>query len=386
MKKLSLILIFTMLLIIKMSISIFAANGENVAIYGEASVNYTRWSIDPKKIIDGNRSEGCASNQSYKDMDYYIELDREYTISELIVVVNGIGTYPTDPAFTWNTPSNNEFWFEVRAYDAQGNETYKKGANHSTRDQNENYEVIFDLNEVKVKKITVYVVQSYNNCVGLWEVEAYEHNCQFDTLIQTLKPETCITPGEGVFKCECGKTEKHEIIPNGNHQYTDFESFEYENGFLSKGIKTFGCPTCDDYIEEETQPLFKFLGYSISRNGKSVCVSYVVNREYIADYNLANNVILDYGIVCAVSDSQTPLTPNGSVAENINGQSRSLIDTEYPRFDIKISSNDWTKTGDTPLIMCAYVIDGDKITYVCSETNTETATSICYNQLHVQPI
>ncbi len=386
MKKLSLILIFIMLFLAILSINAFAANGENVAIYGEASVNYPRWSIDPKKIIDGNRSEGCASNQSYKDMDYYIELDREYTISELIVVVNGIGTYPVDPAFTWNTPSNNEFWFEVRTYDEQGKETYKKGANHSTRDQNENYEVIFDLNEVKVKKITVYVVQSYNNCVGLWEVEAYEHNCSYDTLIQTMKPETCIDPGDGVYKCECGKTERHEIPPTGNHVYTDSESFKYENGFLSKGIKVFGCPTCDDFIEEEKAPLFKFLGYSISRNGKSICAGYSVNKEIIKDYNESNNVTLDYGFICAVSDSVNPLSLSGEVTDSINGQASSLKDTDYPRFDIKISANDWTKVADAPLIMCAYIIDREKLTYICSDTNLETATPICYNQLYIQPI
>lgn len=385
MKKLTLILTFIVLLITILAIGV-SADGNNVAIGATTSVNYPRWSIDPSKIVDGDRSTGSASNQSYSDMDYYIELDNEYTISELIVVVNGIGTYPTDGSFTWNSPSDNAFWFEVRTYDAQGNQTFKQGANHSTRDQNENYEVIFDLNEVKVKKITIYIVQAYNNKCGIWEVEAYQHICEFNTLKETLSQETCIEAGKGIYQCECGKTEEKEIPATGVHNYIDIDGFTYENGFTVKGIKTLGCSTCDDYITEELLPIFKFLGYSVSRSGKSICTSYVVEKDTLKEYEKINQTTLSYGIICAVTENTQPLNSDGSVASGINGQSKSLYDTTYPRFDIKISANDWTNIKDTPLVMCAYIIDGEKVSYICTETNLENASPISYNQINLMPI
>ena len=147
-----------------------------------------------------------------------------------------------------------------------------------------------------------------------------------------------------------------------------------------------GCPTCTDYIEYDTKPLFKFLGYSISVEGKSICVGYDVNKEAIDEYEKANSTTVQYGLLCAVSDNVNPIAEDGTVIAGINGQARMLKNEAFSRFDIKLTANDWSKAGEAPLVMCAYIIDGSNISYICSETNTQAAIPFCYNQLFIQPI
>ena len=52
------------------------------------------------------------------------------------------------------------------------------------------------------------------------------------------------------------------------------------------------------------------------------------------------------------------------------------------RFDIKLSTNNWAKIADYELVMCAYVIDGDSIYYLSSETEaTAVPKTITYNKI-----
>ena len=51
------------------------------------------------------------------------------------------------------------------------------------------------------------------------------------------------------------------------------------------------------------------------------------NKSIIPDYEKANNMEMDYGVLFAVSDSVSPLTQNGTVADGINGQAKSLKNT-----------------------------------------------------------
>ena len=373
-----------------MSVSIFAADDTNIAPNANLTTDSSHWHVVGNDswakncipyLVDGDYSTGIPSTCANIRWDnHHFKFDEPVQVGMVILHVNGSGVRGNiDTVNNVNIATD----YYVILYDKNGKEV-----SSIIQNAKDKTELVYEYStpmEVTYVKIAYYAGYSTESAY-LREVEIFPHFCLFDELVETTKEPTCIEPGEGKYACDCGKTEIREIIPTGNHEYTDLESFVYANGFLANGEIIYGCPTCDDFIREETQPIFKFLGYSVSRNGKSICAGYSVNKEYIPEYNKANNVTLDYGIICAVSDNGNPITSNGAVAEGINGQSCSLKDTTYPRFDIKISANDWTKAGDTPLIICTYVIDGDKITYICSETNTEIATPICYEQLYVQPI
>ena len=389
MKKLSFILIVALLFALMLSINAFAEEGENIA--PEATITTTSgcWVVSSNlnRLVDGNHGSGMGSSHNERDFSVYFTYDRFFVVDKLIVYVN------QEPADSYSASGDMgltshyitykpNFEFTVVLYDANNTRVFQKS--YKTENQTE---IVIEPNiSTPIYKIEYWDPCGWNNTHLVWEIELYEHYCHFDTLKSTVTPETCITPGEGIYSCQCGKTEQKEIPPSNHHEYTDLEAFAYSNGFLTKGTKTLGCPTCDSTIEEETNPIFKFLGYSINRTGTSICVSYVIDKENIPDYEKANNITFDYGILCAATDNTSPLTQSGAVADGVNGQVRSLKNTNYPRFDLKMSSSNWTKTADTPLIICAYIKDGDKVSYICSETNTENAIPLCYNQLAVQPI
>ena len=380
MKRFCLLIGFILILSLIFTMTILADNEMNIAPEASASVNYPRWSIDPSKINDGDRTKGCASNQSYKDMEYYLDFGEDRIFTEIIVVVNGIGTYPTDGAFTWNTMSNNEFWFEVRVDDSNGNRVYTKGANLSTRDQNENGEVFFPLDNVKGSKITIYIVQNWNNCCGLWEVEAYEHICNFDTVKERAEQETCTKDGYGTYECECGRTMDGVIPARGYHTYEGDAEVIYENGYLQNGEERHYCLTCEEFQGNLIKPIFKFLGYSTSSDKSAVCVGYAVDMDVLTVYESIMGKI-SYGAVVSTQQSTELLSESGEVStpSTVKAEASTFLTN---RFDIKIKTNDWSKIADNPFIMCAYVIDNGKVSYLVSENqSTRQAQFITYNQI-----
>ncbi len=385
MKKILQALIFSLILA---SLFAFSALAYEVNVSQEAKSTSKdptdAWIVTPNCLIDGDRSTGTSSWQKTRYTSMTVTFEREIKVSKLVFVVNGIGEYPGSyGALKFPNMSNNQYWFHVYLLDKDGN-TVKDLGNYQSWNANENQELIIDINYIDCYQVKVTLDNQYNNEIGLWELEIYEHaSCEYDTLKEMLKEPTCIDSGKGVYACKCGETREFDIIPTGNHQYTDYESFKYDNGFLAKGIKIYGCPTCNDYTTEEARPLFKFLGYSVSRNGKSICAGFIVNKECFEDYEIFNDTTVNYGMLCAVSDSINPLNSDGSIADGINGTSKSLKNTSHSRFDIKVSSTNWLNMVDTPLIICAYIIDGEKLTYVCGETNTQTPIPISYNMLNV---
>ncbi len=384
MKKIFLILIFIFVITSLFTLNILAYEA-NITQEAKTATKdpADAWIVTPLSLIDGDRSTGTSSWQKTRYTSITVTFEREINVSKLVFVVNGIGEYPGSyGALKFPNMSENNFWFHVYLLDQNGN-TVKDLGNYQSWNANENQELIIDVKYIDCYQVKVTMDNQYDNSIGLWELEVYEHvSCEYDTLKETLKEPTCIDSGRGVYSCVCGNTKEQDIIPIGNHEYTDYESFIYENGFLAKGLKTYGCPTCNDYITEETRPLFKFLGYSVSRNGKSICAGYIINKECFEDYEVFNSTTVNYGMLCAVSDGINPLNSDGSLVAGINGTSKSLTSTSHSRFDIKVSSNNWLSVADTPLIICAYIIDGDKLTYVCGATNTQNAIPITYNMIN----
>ncbi len=387
MKKLSLILIFTVLLATLFAISIFAdGNITNQATVTTSAkhwhvVGNGGWAKDTTgNIADGNYETGIPACAGSRLMYVYFEFETEQQIEKIILHCNG-SAQAGNIGYWSNINANRNIGIYV--HDANGKLVFEQW--HNTLDKTE---LLYIPESVVVgKKVTLRFDSDYTAEYALLrELEIHSHTCLFDEQIETIKDPTCIENGVGIFECQCGKTEEQPILATGIHNYIEYDLLSYDNGFLSNGIANMGCPTCDDYMIEETLPIFKFLGYSVSRSGKSICVSYVVEKEALNEYEIVNETTLSYGIVLAVSDSQHPISSDGAIANGINAQAKSLYGTSYPRFDIKMSASNWESIADTPLIMCAYLIDGDNVSYICSETNTENAIPFSYNQINLMPI
>jgi len=386
MKKLSLSLIFSILFVLTLAISIFALD-VNVAGEATSTSKYPEgaWNVDPRYLIDGDRGTGTSSThmagERYTEMT--VHFDEVHTFTKLVFVVNGIGVYPTDPgAFTFTSMTTFDYWFHVWLLDEQGN-TVKDLGNYQSSKANENQEIIINLDYVKCSKIKVSIDGQWNNKIGLWELEAYEHiSCDYDTLKEIKNPSTCAQEGVGIYECKCGNTAELISPPTGNHIYDDIENVVYENNnYLTYGTKTLGCITCDRTVDDFALPVFRFLGYSLNASGTTICAGYIINEKQIEEYNIGNKITLSYGVISAVSTESTIIDVNGNVLNGIKGKASDVSSIVTPRFDIKISSSNWEGLKDESIILCAYVIDRESISYICHQEATINASPITYNTI-----
>ena len=387
MKKLTIAFALIALLTFTFAITVFADG--NIAEQATVTTNASHWHVvgnggwAKNKITnlnDGKYETGVPACAKSRIMYVYFEFETEQQIDRIVLHCNGSGEAGNIGQWS-NINANRNIGIYV--HDANGKVVFEKWLN--TLDKTE-LEYKPD-SPVMGKKVTLRFDSDYNAEYALLrELEIFDHTCLFNTLKETIKQPTCIDNGIGLYECSCGKTEEQPLLATGEHIYTDIDALTYENGFLAKGKKLFGCPTCDDYIEKEELPIFKFLGYSISHSGKSICAGYVVDKDILDEYTKINSITIDYGMLFAVTDQADIVNPNATLKENINGNIMSLINEDYSRFDIRITANDWTNILDTPLVMCCYIVEGEKVTYICSNTNTDGAIPISYNHLNFMPI
>ena len=115
MKKLSLVLMFFLLLTIILSLSTLAyeMNVSNEAV--STSKDPTdAWIVTPNCLIDGDRSTGTSAWQKTRYTSMTVTFNREVNVSKLVFVVNGIGEYPGSyGAISFSSMSENQYWFHV---------------------------------------------------------------------------------------------------------------------------------------------------------------------------------------------------------------------------------------------------------------------------------
>ena len=390
MKKLTIAFALIALLTVVLAINAFGAENGNIAPDAILTTDSGHWHVVGNGgwakdcipyLVDGDYSTGIPSTcAGIKWDNHHFKYGQPVQVGSVVLHVNGSGVRGNiDNVSNINIATD----YYVILYDANGKELSSMCQN--AKDKTElifEYESPIEATYIKVAYWAGYSTES----AYLREVEIFNHTCLFNTLKETIKQPTCIDNGIGLYECSCGKTEEQPLLATGEHIYTDIDALTYENGFLANGKKLFGCPTCDDYIEKEELPIFKFLGYSLSHSGKSICAGYVVDKDILDEYTKINSITIDYGMLFAVTDQADIVNPNATLKENINGNIMSLINEDYSRFDIRITANDWTNILDTPLVMCCYVVEGEKVTYICSNTNTDGAIPISYNHLNFMPI
>lgn len=364
---------------------------ENIAgQYKSFSKTADAWNVAPQYLVDGDRSTGTSAYHHVRYTEMSITFDRDIVFGKLVIVTNSIGTFPSTGYSTGGSKSNFAFWYGVKLLDADGKVVADLGNRVAgSNDENENGEVIYDLSNklVAARTITITMDNQWSNSIGLWELEAYEHKCSYDTVKEAYMEATCLENGNGLYECKCGAT-KHDIIPAlGYHTY-DSENpvVEYPNGILQDGIEKHCCKTCDDYLSYTLSPPFKFLGYSINYNGTSVCAGYAIDKEAIERYEEINKVSFKYGAIISTQKAKSYVDSEANLLVS-SGVKREVDSVETRRFDICLSFDDWSSIADYEFLMCAYVIEGNKVYYICNEnTPLEEATYISYNSIKGEPL
>jgi hypothetical protein len=390
MKKLSIVLTAITVLALMLAVTAFAVEsteyGVNIAgSYSSLSKNPAdAWNVGVQYLVDGDRTTGTSAYHHTRYTEMTVTFDRDIMFETLVFVTNSNGTFPTT-GHSFSAKTEFKFWFSVKLLDGNGNVvtdvgTLVCGSNR----ENENGEIVVDLsNNLKTaRSIHISMDTQWNNGIGLWELEAYEHSCVYDTIKERYKEETCMDDGEGKFACKCGSTADGIIPARGYHTYREDAVFDYANGYLQSGTKRFYCQTCDAYEGGDTAPIFKFLGYSMNRASTSICAGYSVNKELLKEYEEANNTTIKYGVLYAMGNLVKPLNDDGSVVSSEASIKKEMKESSLERFDIKLTTRSWEAMADYQVVMCAYLHEGDKISYICNEKSPDTqALPISYNLL-----
>ena len=120
-----------------------------------------------------------------------------------------------------------------------------------------------------------------------------------------------------------------------------------------------------------------------------MCAGYTVNREALELYEEMNETTVKFGVVAAGYDNLVnadgkPINADGTTAEVTKGAviAVGFENDIYTSFAIRMVADDWTAVADAKIILGAYVIDGDVVSYICSDVATEAAAPITYNSIN----
>ena len=155
------------------------------------------------------------------------------------------------------------------------------------------------------------------------------------------------------------------VIENAYGEHDINITFEYANGYLSKGNRREGCARCAYGDTEATPALFVCLGYSVEENANGgIVLGYIVDYKAITKYASETGKNLTFGVFAVLKDTignsdifdENGKAIDGAICADVTKQGLSA-------FEIKISGIDENQR-DIKIVLGAYV----KVT---NEGNTE---------------
>ena len=233
MKKISLLLVFVMLLATLFAVSVFAkditsSDVESASISGGGGVNNNTSAI-ANAMFNGNTNAGTvyewtgdAWYGSGAD-DHYISITFKETVN-----MTAFSCYVIS--------ANGNLKFE--AFDSNGQSVFSKDASNNSGDAayGEIEALTVDSGDsYNVKSIKITVKNAGNS--GRYKIsEISVHGCEYTTFVSTTA--TCTDAGESVYSCSCGNTETRAQEATG-HDYS-------AAGPDENGATTYTCSKCSD--------------------------------------------------------------------------------------------------------------------------------------------
>ena len=176
------------------------------------------------------------------------------------------------------------------------------------------------------------------------------------------------------------------VIEKTEHKYTQNPVYSYANGYANAGTCTLSCE-CGKTKTVQIPAVIEFVGYSIKENGKALCAGYTVNNDLLEACEQYADKEFVYGVVaCAssnlVNKDNKPVNADGSSAEVNKGTLlNEQVTTVRNGICVILRADDWSKYAQSELILCAYVIEDERVSYICSDTPSESALSITYEHI-----
>ena len=161
-----------------------------------------------------------------------------------------------------------------------------------------------------------------------------------------------------------------EVYGDGVHDLKQVNTFTDALSSFEIGSKCTRCSYTENTVTYA--PILEFLGYSAQIGGDLVTVGYKVNQ---ATLEVCPDII--YGILAVVPGENAdmsayePLNPDltSAVGDKII---TSVVDKKYSDFNLIISNfSNNSAYYEIPIVMCAYVANGEKVDYICHNADNE---------------
>lgn len=198
---------------------------------------------------------------------------------------------------------------------------------------------------------------------------------------------TCTTNEISTTYCFCGKELGTSEVENSalGHDYdlengATLENIEYTD-YLANGCKVIKCSRCDSLDRSvKANVLYTFKGYSAKINGSSVTLTYLVDKDALAEYKTFN-ADFKYGVVAYAPKNEEDVSPINQDGTLLNADRTIYSEIgagEYVGFDF-ILNGFALENYDVELIMCAFVNDGKNVYYLGSNGQGTSGEIITFN-------
>jgi len=238
-----------------------SANG-NIAPEATPDCSEENWLTDPQYINDGDRTTGSAGSARSRYVTYSLKFNQSRYVSTIILVTNGIGSFPVDSSLIFDTITKNSYNFKVTCLDGLGDTVFSSSL-HSINSANGDQEVILELGGIKIKEVRIEIESQWSLNNGLWEVEVYEDKgtaCNHSWI-----DATCTEPKQCRY---CGETEGEAL----GHDTNAFVKTVAPT-CVDKGYDIYTCSRCrkaSNYINYVVA-----LGHSYDENNVCDVCGYV---------------------------------------------------------------------------------------------------------------
>ena len=230
-------------------------------------------------------------------------------------------------------------------------------------------------------KYTMSVAQ--DKIAGTKEENSYCHIVD-PSKSETTKPD-CVTNSFEATYCFCGADiAKTEIEGSAlGHSHTVYLDLVYES-FMKDGYYSYKCERCED-VNNETKAyaLFACLGYSSPENGgNGLAITFTVNKDAVSKYEAKKGKI-SYGAFAVAKNKLGTGDVLKADGTPIDYAIKAEVSKEFTGFDLRITGFNTTEQKAILLALGAYVIYGDKISYLQDGTplENEKYAFISYNDL-----
>ena len=204
-------------------------------------------------------------------------------------------------------------------------------------------------------------------------------------LAVVISPADCLANAVMHNICFCGSDMGESEVEGTalGHNHTVDVGIYYEN-YMAEGYYSFKCERCEDLINgEAVEALFTDYGYSVTiapiGGVYSMSQSYGINRYALETYIAQLDGSFEYGLVVSVSDNPMAKENEGLIADGKTFIApHKFIAHDY--FSVVVTGFSEVNL-DKALTFCAYVLDGERVSYLDGGETVGKVTEKSYNDV-----